>query len=254
MLYDIVLKKKQDTSGITCNPIMDAFDLGLCKVLENLAIKDGFINNRLEKASKELQLTRAIDYNTHYNSAFDAYNEAVIYYLLQQKGFNIKNVPEEKIPTPDFEVIFKSKNWEGKDDVKSVFIEVKSLSFANGNLQYKEVQQHSLDANIKIEEQRRCGRNICSSEYEVSPLGEQDKGITSEIEILIKKINQNIKEAQYNYKDGQETILLVDLSQYIFSRNISDCLPIYPDIKKKCCISGLLWMIAFGCCGERIYT
>lgn len=142
MLYDIILKKKQDTSGITCNPIMDAFDLGLCKVLDNLAIKDGFINNRLEKASKELQLTSAIDYNTHYNSAFDTYNEAVIYYLLQQKGFNIKNVPEEKIPTPDFEVIFKSKNWEGKDDVKSVFIEVKSLSFANGNLQYKEVQQH----------------------------------------------------------------------------------------------------------------
>lgn len=254
MLYDIVLKKKQDTSGITCNPIMDAFDLNLCKVLDNLAINDRFVYNRLEKVSKELQLTSGIDYNAHYNSAFDAYNETVIYYLLQQKGFDIKNVPEEKRPTPDFEVIFKSRNWEGKVDIKSIFIEVKSLSFADGNLQYKKVQQYSLDANIKIEEQRKCGRSICFGEYEVSPLGEKDKGITTEIEILINKINQNIKEAQYNYKDGRETILLVDLSQYIFSRDISDCLPIYPDSKKKCCISGLLWMVAFGCYGERIYS
>lgn len=50
MLYDIVLKKKQDTSGITCNPIMDAFDLNLCKALDYLAINDRFVYNRLEKA------------------------------------------------------------------------------------------------------------------------------------------------------------------------------------------------------------
>lgn len=226
MLYDTVLKKKQELSGITCNPIMDAFDLDLCKVLDELAVNDNFVKARLYKILNELSLTNGIDYNDHYNRAFDAYNETVIYYLLQRKGFDIEHVPEETMPTPDFKVTFNAKNWDRKDVIKSIFIEVKSLSFADGNIQYKKVQQSSLNSNIKLEEQHKCGKSICSSEYEVSPLGEKDKGLTSEIEILINKINQNIKEAQYNYKDGQETILLVDLSQYIFPRKISDCLPI----------------------------
>ena len=150
MLYDTVLKKKQEPSGIACNPIMDAFDLGLCKVLDELAVNDNFVKDRLHKTLNELSLTNGIDYNAHYNSAFDVYNEVVIYYLLQQKGFDITNIPEETIPTPDFKVTFKSKNWEGEDVIKYIFIEVKSLSFADGNIQYKKVQQSSLDSNIKI--------------------------------------------------------------------------------------------------------
>lgn len=132
MLYDTVLKKKQELSGITCNPIMDAFDLDLCKVLDELAVNDNFVKARLYKILNELSLTNGIDYNDHYNRAFDAYNETVIYYLLQRKGFDIEHVPEETMPTPDFKVTFNAKNWDRKDVIKSIFIEVKSLSFADG--------------------------------------------------------------------------------------------------------------------------
>lgn len=173
MLYDTILKKKQELSGITCNPIMDAFDLGLCKVLDELAVNDNFVKDRLHKTLNELSLTNGIDYNVHYNYAFDVYNETVIYYLLQRKGFDIEHVP----PTPDFKVTFNAKNWDRKDVIKSIFIEVKSLSFADGNIQYKKVQQSSLDSNIKLEEQHKCGKSICSSEYEVSPLGEKIRGL-----------------------------------------------------------------------------
>ena len=114
MLYDTVLKKKQELSVITCNPIMDAFDLDLCKVLDELAVNDNFVKARLYKILNELSLTNGIDYNDHYNRAFDAYNETVIYYLLQRKGFDIEHVPEETMPTPDFKVTFNAKNWDRK--------------------------------------------------------------------------------------------------------------------------------------------
>jgi hypothetical protein len=55
MLYDIVLKKKQETSGITCNPIMDAFDLNLCKILDSLVERDDFVSDRLKTVSSHLE-------------------------------------------------------------------------------------------------------------------------------------------------------------------------------------------------------
>ena len=101
-------------------------------MLDELAVNDNFVKARLYKILNELSLTNGIDYNDHYNSAFDVYNETVIYYLLQRKGFDIEHVPEETMPTPDFKVTFNAKNWDRKDVIKSIFIEVKSLSFADG--------------------------------------------------------------------------------------------------------------------------
>ena len=59
MLYDTVLKKKQELSGITCNPIMDAFDLDLCKVLDELAVNDNFVKARLYKINSSLKISPA---------------------------------------------------------------------------------------------------------------------------------------------------------------------------------------------------
>lgn len=173
--------------------------------------------------------------------------------MLQKKGFTLKKIPESSAPTPDFEVNFTIKDWTGRDIPKSVFLEVKSLSFADGILQYQKAQQASLDMHIRIEESLKRGNRVGSGFYEVSPLGYKNIDYTSGIEILIKKINQNIKEDQYHYKEGKETILFVDFSQYIFPFRMCECLPVYPDMNKMCCVSGRLWMIAFGRMGERVY-
>lgn len=254
MLYDIILHKKHAVSGLTSNPILDAFDSDYCKILDSLAANDGFVKDRVDKALAELELAGEINYNDHYRTAFDAYNEAVIYYEIQKRGFKVSNIPETKTPTPDFCVEFSFKDGEQNCITDTAYVEVKSLSFADGNLEYQRVQDAALDANIHSESQRNRGRQICSSEYCVSPLGSKDTGWTSEIEIINRKIEQNIKQAQYGYGNGKDTLLLVDLSQYIFPFSMEDCLPVFPDLKRKCSMSGRLWMTAFGRLEERIFA
>lgn len=253
MLYTKVLEKKQEMQGFTCNPVMDAFNLDLCKVLDELAKNDKYVKRRLYKTIDLLNRTEGLDFNDYFRSAFEAYNEAVIYYLLKLKGVTINNIPEKKIPTPDFEVKFESENNERELDIKSIFIEVKTLSFAEGNLQYCRAQQSALEANIKLEDQFKRGRHVCSAEYEVVPFGAKVRSLTDEIEILINKIDQNIKEEQYKYNDGKDTILLVSLSQYIFPCKDFESLPIYLEKHLKCCVSGRQWMVAFGRIGDRVY-
>lgn len=253
-LTQTVQEKFNELSGITKNPTLDAFCLDFCKQLDELATRDAFVCDRVKKAIKELELAGGIDYNDHYKNAYDSYNEAVCYYLLKQKGIDIKNIKEKKTPTPDFEVHYSFKNWECKDEADTAYIEVKSLAFAEGNIQYRKVQNDVLECNIKMEEQRKRGCRVCLGEFVVSPLGDKDCGLTSEIEILIEKINQNIKEEQYTYGKGNDTILLVDLGQYEFPFEKSECLPVYPDMLRKCSSTGRLWTIAFGRMNDRIYS
>lgn len=47
MLYNTVLAKKQAVSQITCNPTLDAFDLDYCKILDELAKTDKFVEDRV---------------------------------------------------------------------------------------------------------------------------------------------------------------------------------------------------------------
>lgn len=112
-LYNTVLKKKQDVSQITCNPTLGAMDLDYCKILDSLVPTDDFVTSRVKSCLKELDLAGGIDFNGHYLSAFDAYNEAVTYYDLKQRGFNVHGIPEASSSTPDFEVEFTFKDWDG---------------------------------------------------------------------------------------------------------------------------------------------
>lgn len=86
MLYNTVLAKRQAVSQITCSPTLDAFDLDYCKILDELAKTDKFVEDRVGICIKELGLAGGIDFNGHYINAFDAYNEAVTYYDMHQRG------------------------------------------------------------------------------------------------------------------------------------------------------------------------
>ena len=99
-LYEAVLKKKQEVSQITCNPTLGAMDLDYCKILDSLVPTDGFVASRVKSCLKELELAGSFEFNGHYLSAFDAFNEAVTYYDLQQRGFNVRGIPEASSSTP----------------------------------------------------------------------------------------------------------------------------------------------------------
>lgn len=253
-LYDVVLKKKQANSQITCNPTLDVFDLDYCKILDSLVTTDLFIADKVRDCMKELRLAGGIDYNGHYRSAYEAYNEAITYYVLKQRGQIVHHIPEASEPTPDFEVEFSYLNWEKKIVQSKVYIEVKSLGFADGNNEYKRAQEEALQCNIQIENQIKEGRRICTSDYSICPLSNKDKGPTSEIEEFNKKINNNIKEEQFRYGNGEDSVLYVDFGQYMCTFKDEECLPVYPNIIKRYSASGRLWMLAFGKEGERIFT
>lgn len=253
-LNEIVLSKKQEANSITANPTLDAFDLEYCVALENLRDVDSFVKSRVNKCVQELILAGGVDYNDHFRNAFDFYNEAVCYYLLKQKGFGVKSIHEqENINTPDFEVEYSFNNVDGNRVKDSFFIEVKALAFGDGNNEYNRVQQRALLGNISMEEQHQRGHRVTSAFYQVSPLGSKDVGISAEIELLNQKISNNIKSGQYTHCN-KDTLLWVDLSQYLFPFDVKDCLPIYPDLPHRCSISGRLWMLAFAKENERIFS
>lgn len=250
-LHDKVLEMKQAVVGITSNETLDAFDMKFCEILDSERQQDSFIESRVKNTLKELSLVNGIDYSEHFRKAYENYNEAVTYYVLKQRGINIKGIPEAKTPTPDFEVVVDCSYPDEDEDLRTVYVEVKTLGFAEGNLIYKKAQEESLECQIKIEEQHKKGRKICSAERVVAPLGNID--FIQEIEKIMQKIEQNIKAGQFAYGDDKSTILFVDLNQLWFSRDKKECLAIYPDLIHNGCSSGSLWMIAFARTDERMF-
>lgn len=252
-LYDTILSMTQATNSVSTNPTLNAFDEDYCKELELQANTDAFVKSRIKRVLKELKLAKTIDYNDHYKSAFDAYNEAVCYLLIKKRGFTIEGIHETSSSTPDFKVEVSYKDGYGRSRKATIYVEVKSLAYSDGNVEYNRVQEVARDCKIDMEEQRKQGRSICSAMYEVSPLGRNSSGPSAEIEALIRKIDNNIKQDQYTYGNGKDTILLVDLSQYEFAFQMYECLPVYPDVLRGHSASGRLWMLAFAKKNERIF-
>ena len=60
-LFNIVLKKKQEHSQITCNPTLGAMELDYCKILDSLVSVDDFVANRVDSCIKELELAGGIE-------------------------------------------------------------------------------------------------------------------------------------------------------------------------------------------------
>ncbi|MBK8044832.1 MAG: hypothetical protein IPK21_20590 [Haliscomenobacter sp.] len=101
---------------------------------------------------------------------------------------------------------------------------MKSMAFSDGNLNYKKVQEDSLNANIEIETRLNQGHKIAFGIYSVDPLRKSSKdssgySIKHPIEEIINKIEQNIKKEQY---EKGETILIVDIKQLIIPSNLKE--------------------------------
>jgi hypothetical protein len=245
MLHDRILELKQETSTITNNPVMDAFNLEECKYLDNQYTTDSFIKGKVDKCLGYLQNLK-VDFNPSYKSAYEEYNEAIIYVDLLKK-FQTTRVPEATTPTPDFSVM------DNGQFPFNIYVEVKALSFLDGNLNYKEAQKSSLEANISIEKQLQEGKQIAFGETIISPFLKRDKLPSTKelIEIYIDKINNNIKSGQYGLGD---TVLLIDIKQLLVGSHWDESgIALYQEGLMKSIASGVLWHTAFGQTGEMIY-
>lgn len=245
MLYDRVLRLKQETNSITTNPVMDAFNLEECKILDSKYATEPVIHEKVDKCLSYLQ-NLTVDFNPSYKSAYEEYNEAITYLELSKK-LQTERIPEAATPTPDFRV---TKTGDFSFDI---YVEVKALSFLQGNLNYIEAQKSSLEAKIHVEKQIDEGKQIAFGEAIISPfLKRQKLPSTKElIEIYIDKITNNVKSGQYNLGD---TVLLIDIKQLLLGSHWDESsVAVYQEAMMKSMVSGVLWHTAFGQAGTMIY-
>lgn len=246
-LEQITRRLQQDTSTITGNPVLEHFDLDKCREIDERAGSDNHIKERRDTCLTNLR-NCTIDYSSHYKSAFDTYNEIVVFDLLQIKG-DISWQNTGAIPSPDY--IWTNKNGE------VVNIDLKTLSYNHDSINFKNIQQQSLRSKISIEEQIARKRPYGSSEPIVySPFKKGNNlnhyKVATVIESFIDKVQNNYKPSQLTF-GGKEGILLIDtkiLGHPIF---MQEALPVFLSPPLNELKSGCLWNACFGRENDPMY-
>lgn len=136
---------------------------------------------------------------------------------------------------------------------------MKTLGFANGELNYYDAINEGLNAQVSIEQQIKAGREIAVAKAAISPFYISNKDNlynnliqTRVIEIIINKINNNLKEKQFSLG---KTILFIDLSLMLMPYDWKlNSVPIFQEKLGKSMVSGIFWHSAFGKVGERIFS
>jgi hypothetical protein len=157
------------------------------------------------------------------------------------QGIRLERVPETDTPTPDF---------KARVGAEELHFEVKTLSVAKGEFGIDLAIENSASAIAQAESKgSRHGVGIGISV--VSPFGAGAR-IAKAADVLLEKIRQNIKIAQYKFPN---TFLVVDLSMLQVIPGGTEALKRrWPDPGVEAAeVSGLLWMVAFGQPTMRIH-
>jgi hypothetical protein len=239
-LAELIKKHKKSIAGITDNQTLEAFCVEYCEMLDNST--DEFVKKCVQKCISELKLIKSIDYDQHIKTAYESYCEAICYIDLKRLC-NIEHIPEGKQKTPDFRVCF---------DNDVIYVEMKSLSFADGNLNYIASQKSALIANISREEQIKQGKRFIWTEREVLPMAKNgnNTSFSEQLNILYNKIEGNIKKDQLS---KGESVLLIDLNQLGVTYRVEDNVAIEKSFNGNGYSSGMLWTLAFAKAQDRLF-
>lgn len=239
-LTELIKRLRKNIAGITDNQTLEAFDLEYCEILDKST--DEFVNKCVKKCNNELKQINGIDYDQHIKTAYEAYGEAICYTDIKRLC-NIEHIPESKQKTPDFKVCF---------DNVVIYVEMKSLSFVDGNQNYKASQESALKANISREEQFKQGKRFIWTEREVLPMAKNGNNTSFREQLLLlrEKIENNLKIGQL--QQG-ETILLIDLNQLGVRYHSSEYVAIEKSFNGIGYSSGMLWSLAFAKKQDRLF-
>lgn len=250
------LKLKQETNYQTLNPLLNSFDQLDLSVLDIEASSDAFIaekKNTILKLIKDIKTER---FEPKLKSAFDEYCEGLTYLKLKAKFDRVERIKEGKEKTPDFKISYTSYQ-NGDNDNYVIFAELKSMSFANGNINYQNTMNQGHKAHVEIEKQIKKGNKVAFGITEVQPLLKFNKknydpySTKYAIEILIEKIEQNLKAEQFSLGD---TVLIVDLKQLTLPSNyIEGGVPVFQEKQYNSNVSGVQWNATFGKIGQLVY-
>lgn len=255
-LEEIFLKLKRDTNSITSNPLLDAFNLNKLKKIDELENTDSFIRKK-RKSIIHLSKGIGIDFNPKLIRAYEIYNEASIYLILKNRLNNIEGVPEGANKRPDFKVEYQAK-FNTREQKQTFYIEFKTMSYTDGNRNYKEaIEISGVNSQIDIEDQIRKGKRIAIGIIKTQPLLKSSNdyydpfSIKYTIETFIDKIEQNLKLGQFTLG---ETILMIDTKLIPLPCGfLEGAVPTYIGGRVRTLVSGVQWNIAFGKKGYPIY-
>jgi hypothetical protein len=240
---------KRVTNEITWNVILDGIDLQKVEEFEKTANNDENYKRKLKTIYTSLKNADYL-HCSGYGSAYDAYNELVIFEFLSTK-VKVDFVKEETYPTPDYKLSAS----------ESVFLyaDLKTLHFLDGNLNYIDVQNQSTNAKIKLEKEVKERRDgvffgdpVCVSPFSESSSPDNDD-IKGTIESIIDKLTSLLKLAQVNY-DGRNGIYIIDTTHIGLPCDLKLGLPVHEGFQNKELISGILWNAVFGAIGDPTYN
>jgi hypothetical protein len=245
LLREKILELKQACAGLTFNPILFAISLEECETIDKKAESDQFVESQRREILGLLKDYR-VGYEPQLENAFAVYSQVAAYLQIRGRGVELNRVKETDDPSPDFSFLWEQRGY---------FMELKTPQFVDSPCSYKRLLEKGLEAAVSNEAKIRSGRNVAISELVVSPLQRpQPPNDTSstrfQIEMLINKIEQNLKEDQF----GQaRTLLAVDLSLLQFPSGCKKpCLCVYPSSNSM--VTGVLWATTFAERGDLILS
>lgn len=246
-LEQIVGRLQRDTHTITGNTVLDHFNLAKCREIDERAGTDKHIRERRDTCLSNLR-NCTIDYSPYYKSAFDSYNEIIVFDLLQTKG-KILFHDTGKIPSPDY-------TWTNKNG-EIINIDLKTLSDNYDNINFKDIQEQSVRSKISIEEQQAKRKPVAMGEfifYSPFKKGENHdhNKVATIIESFIDKIQNNYKPSQLSFGD-KEGILLIDTKILGHPIYMQEALPVFLNPPLNELKSGCLWNACFGKQNDPMY-
>ncbi len=247
-LYDLILRLKRETNKITLNPVLDAIDLTM---IERFSASEDSNYKKKLKIIKEALKDANVIFTPKYKSAFDAYNELAVFEYLNQK-IPVKFIPEKKDQrTPDYQLL--------PEDSDTIFSDLKTLHYFDGNINYDDVQEQAAVSSIKLDNdiKKRDQAVIFSEPVTISPFRKGNNtrhyNIKNVIEDLIKKCSGLVKLEQVNFQ-STHGILLFDTIHLTMPPILEIGLPVHEGSLYKELNSGILWNVAFGEIGDPTYN
>ena len=232
-------------SGLTISwPIMSMDPQILTAIEQGSADRDDYLRSIEKEMLRHFHAVKQPEDRGPIAQAYEAYAEASVYLLFKNKGINLVRTPgtgQHAAKRPDF--LYKHQSG-------AICFEVKCLDFEGGDTRHKSIAYEALKNAADLDARART-RGVYFSEQVLSSF---EPGATpaDRIEILIKKLSGNIKQGQLRHGP---CILAVHLGRTMMHAHYPSCLlPVYyNDRSPVSCVSGELWHVALGRCGDMIY-
>ena len=209
-----------------------------------------FVQDLVAKLGRKTEMFDAVAYSQF----FEIYGEAItLQWLRSRPGVEAGRVEESRVKgegRPDFIC-----SIHGGDQF---YIEVKSLDIVDGEFRHREMMEDGLERQVEMEERVKEGQRVTFVEGEIAPyrgVGQLQGYDLCSLKLVIDTLRDKCRSA---FKPSQfemgPTFALAVIDRLILPGRHHALAPYYyaPE-PAGCCLSGVLWHLAYGRIGTPIF-